>query len=157
VSGTAIVPYGPEHHGAFGTLNREWLVDYGLLEPVDEQELADPVAAYLTPGGAIFIAVEAGVPIGTCAIVPWDATTHEIAKLSVTAAAQGRGIGGRLVDTCLECARARGARRVVLVSSSRLGRALDLYASRGFTHEPMPPHIQGKYATADVFMALPLG
>ncbi len=47
-----------------------------------------------------------------------------------------------------------GARKMVLVSSSRLGAALRLYETLGFRH--VPPPDQPAYATADVYMELEL-
>jgi GNAT superfamily N-acetyltransferase len=72
----------------------------------------------------------------------------------VTASARGLGIGRRLSEAVLDWARARGARKVVLVSSTRLGEALRLYERLGFEHQPLPP--DPGYASADVYMELEL-
>jgi len=141
-----------EHARAFDALNRAWLVEHGLLEPPDEDQLADPWGEILTGGGQIFIALRDQEVLGTCAVIPHGPGVFELAKLSVTPAARGQGLGRRLVDTCLAYAREREIRRIVLVSSSRLAPALRLYESVGFQHRPLPPDVP--YASADVYMEL---
>ena len=79
---------------------------------------------------------------------------NEMAKLAVDPASQGQGIGRRLVDASLAYARERGARRVVLLSASRLTAALHLYESYGFQHRPVPD--DAPYVTTDVYMELTL-
>lgn len=146
--------FRPEHASAFDALNRAWLTAYELLEPADELHLTDPEGRILATGGQIFVAVEHGVVVGTCAAVAHEPGTFEVAKLAVAADARGRGIGRRLVDACLGYARERGARRAILVSSTRLEAALRLYEQFGFRYAPVPATMP--YATADVYMELEL-
>jgi putative acetyltransferase len=149
-----IETFRPEHEQAFATLNRAWLVQHGLLEPPDENQLANPQGTILAPGGQIFVAVRDEDVLGTCAVIPHGAGVVELAKLTVTPAAQGQGLGRRLVEACLAFAREHDIRRVVLVSSSRLPAALRLYEAMGFRHRPLPADVA--YATADVYMELDL-
>ena len=72
--------------------------------------------------------------------------------LAVSPAAQGLGLGRRLVEACLAYARDHGARRVVLLSSTKLKAALRLYEGLGFRRSPVPAGAM--YVTADVFMSL---
>jgi len=158
--------FQPEHAPAFDALNRAWLVDHGLLEPADEEHLTDPWNSILVPGGQIFVAIRDEEVIGTCAVVPQHLVplprngdtpggrVAEIVKLVVAPAARGQGLGRRLVAACLAHARQHGVRRVVLLSSTRLGSALKLYEAMGFQHRPLPPDIP--YATADVYMEMEL-
>jgi GNAT superfamily N-acetyltransferase len=149
-----IQTFRPEHEQAFATLNRAWLVQHGLLEPPDEDQLANPQGTILAPGGQIFVAVRDEDVLGTCAVIPHGAGVVELAKLTVAPAAQGQGLGRRLVEACLAFAREHDIRRVVLVSSSRLPAALRLYEAMGFRHRPLPADVA--YATADVYMELDL-
>jgi putative acetyltransferase len=139
---------------AFDALNRSWLTAYGLLEAPDERQLADPIGEIVSPGGQIFVARHNGEVVGTCAVLPHDEGVLELAKLSVAPRSQGSGLGRRLVEACLAYARARGARRLVLLSSSKLGAALRLYEGLGFRRASMPP--DAGYETADVYMELDL-
>jgi putative acetyltransferase len=143
-----------EHASAFEALNRAWLVDHGLYEAPDEEQLADPWGAIIARGGQIFVALQDSEVFGSCAIIPHGPGTFELAKLAVAPTARGRGLGRRLVEACLVHARLRDMRRVVLVSSSRLEPALKLYQALGFQRRPLPADVP--YATADVYMELDL-
>ena len=146
--------FSPEDRHAFAALNRAWLSEYGLLEAPDERQLADPHREIIAAGGQIFVARRGGEVVGTCAIVPHEPEVLELAKLVVIPAVQGLGVGRRLVQACLTFARERGARRVMLLSNSRLGSALRLYEGLGFRRAPVPP--DAAYVTADVYMELDL-
>jgi ribosomal protein S18 acetylase RimI-like enzyme len=78
----------------------------------------------------------------------------EVAKMAVTDAHKGRGIGRELMAACIERAHAAGAPRLYLETNSSLAPALGLYRRFGFQNakpaEPSP------YARADVMMELRL-
>ena len=144
--------FRPEHTAAFEALNRAWLVGHGLLEPADEPDLKDPNGTIIGAGGQVYVAEEDGVVIGTCGIAPHGPGEFEVRKLAVVESARGRGIGSQLVEACIDFARRRGARRITLISNSRLVPALRLYERAGFRHEPLPA--DNPYATGDVHMVL---
>ena len=149
-----IVPFRPEHADAFYALNRAWLDEHGLYEPADEAQLVNPQSEILDAGGAILVALQDGEVVGTAAVIPHGPGEMELAKVTVARAARGAGLGRRLTDACVAEARARDARRLVLVSSSKLGTALRLYESMGFVHKPLPSVLP--YESADVYMELEL-
>ena len=68
--------------------------------------------------------------------------------------AQSRGSGRRLSLLALDYARNHGARKAILVTSSKLVAAIRLYESMGFRHATMP--VNPVYATADIYMELEL-
>jgi putative acetyltransferase len=146
--------YRPEDHQGFAALNCAWLTQYGLLEAPDERQLMDPLGQIVAPGGRIFVARRNSEVVGTCAVLPHEEGVLELLKLAVAPAAQGLGLGRRLVEACVEYARERGARRLVLLSNSKLGAALRLYEGLGFRRAPMPADTL--YVTADVYMELDL-
>ena len=151
---TRIVPYRPEHRAAFAALNRAWIERYFVMEPEDRRLLDDPEGSILAPGGAIFCAVEDdGAVVGTAGLLPAGPGVFELVKMAVAPAAQGRGLGRRLLLHALDAAGALGARRVFLLSSSVLTPALHLYRSAGFVDEPVDVH---EYARGDVQMGLAL-
>lgn len=151
--------YRAEHTARFRELNMEWLVKYHLLEPIDEAQLADPVAHFIAPGGQIYVALDdAGAVVGTCAVVRHgDDGECYVAKLAVAAEARGQGIARRLVEHCLAWAREGRFRRVTLVSNHQLAPAVALYRSLGFVDAPVPAEFAAEYATADIYMILDLG
>jgi GNAT superfamily N-acetyltransferase len=143
-----------EHAQRFTELNREWLEGYDLMELAEEEQLADPQKYFLDQGGQIFVALHNGQVIGTCAVRPHGIEEFELAKLTVAPAFRGQGIARLLVERCIAYAREEGARRVMLVSNSRLQPALQLYESVGFRYCPVPE--AKKYEVADVSMVLSL-
>lgn len=147
-----IVAYADEYADAFARLNREWLEQYSLLEAGDLKHLEHPRESILATGGDIFIALIGGVVVGTCAAVVHNPETVELAKLSVDGTMRRRGIGLQLTQTVIEWARRRGARRVILVSSTKLEGALRLYEGLGFEYGQVPADTG--YETADIFMEL---
>ena len=149
-----IIPFEDRYRQDFTTLNREWLESFGLLEDADEKHLNSPRESIIERGGQIFLAVEDGAVVGTCAAIYGDGPTVEIAKLVTAPWARRRGIGRLLAQTVIDYARGIGAKKVVLVSNTKLKSALGLYASMGFGHRPLPAHPE--YASADVYMELEL-
>ena len=92
--------------------------------------------------------------LGTCAAIRHSSKFIEIAKLAVAPSAQRRGIGRMLTKAVIEYSRDVGARKVLLVSNTKLKSALRLYESMGFVHAPLPEKLD--YASADVYMKLVL-
>ncbi|MEO8670726.1 MAG: GNAT family N-acetyltransferase [Tahibacter sp.] len=149
-----IVPFRDEHAPAFAQLNRAWLDSAGLYEAADGVHLYTPRESILDRGGNILIAVRDGTVVGTCALVPCPDGSVELAKLAVSPAARGEGLGRVLAKSVIDLARAGGADRIVLSSNSKLTAALALYESLGFQYASPPADL--KYQTVDVFMVLDL-
>ena len=147
-----IVTYRPEFAKDFALLNYEWLEKYFTVEPLDEEYLSDPEGHIMQLGGEIFFALDGNRVIGTCAAIPRDDGTMELAKLAVTPDAQGRGLGRALSVAVIEFARSRQPKNLYLVSSTRLAPALRLYETLGFRHLPFP--WPPPYTDADVYMEL---
>ena len=78
----------------------------------------------------------------------------EVAKMAVTDAAQGLGIGRRLLQATIETARESGAARLFLETNSVLAPAIRLYESVGFRHVPAERRKVSPYARSDVQMEL---
>jgi GNAT superfamily N-acetyltransferase len=150
----SIVTWRPELRADFERLNREWIERYFEVEAGDLEVFGDPEAAIVAPGGQIFFVIEEGEVRGTCAVIRRDAETCELAKMAVAPAARGRGHGDRLVRAAIDFARGAGARRLLLVSNTRLGAALTLYRKHGFRDVPLDP--SNGYSRADAQLELPL-
>ena len=146
-----LVEWHPKWAGDFRRLNEEWITRYFELEADDRRTLEDPEREVIRPGGAIVLAVAEGEAVGTGALVAEGNGVYELAKMAVTPKWQGRGIGRLVAERLLRIAKARGARKVELVSQSGLAPALKLYESLGFRHVPVG---QVSYARADVRMEL---
>ena len=150
MSDLQIVPFRSEHAVAWARLNEAWLAEGGFtVEAKDRKVIDDPQGTILDPGGRIFIAERDGEAIGCCALMAMDDGGFEVAKMTVSPAARGLGLGRRLLEACETAARAAGAPRLYLETNSTLKPAGALY--RGFGFVDLPPR-PSPYARADVWM-----
>ncbi len=115
----------------FRKLNEEWITRYFRIEPKDVEALADPRSGILADGGRILLAIADGQCVGCCALIRLSADEFEVAKMAVTPAWQGSGIGRKLLQATIDTARAAGAHRLYLETNRRLETAIRLYRSVG--------------------------
>jgi DNA-binding MarR family transcriptional regulator/N-acetylglutamate synthase-like GNAT family acetyltransferase len=149
-----MVDYTPAYQAAFRRLNEEWITRYFRMEEGDYKALDHPKEYILDKGGHIFMALYKGEPVGACALIHMEDGGFELAKMAVSPAAQGLGIGYLLGRACIDKARTLGARRVYLESNTRLKPAISLYHKLGFRKVAGPP---SPYERADIQMELVLG
>lgn len=150
MQGIRIVPYRPDHAAAWVTLNAFWILDGGYaLEPKDRLVLDDPEGAILSKGGVIFIAERDGEAVGCCSVMAMPGGGYEVGKMAVAAAAQGLGLGQRLLEACERHARAAGAPHLYLETNSAQTHAIALYRRFGFADLPPRPT---PYARCNVWM-----
>jgi putative acetyltransferase len=150
----SIAPFEPGDGPAFAALNRAWLIGFDLIEPADERQLDDPQTHVFDHGGEIFMARLDGQTVGCCAAIPHGDGIIEVAKLAVDPAAQGHGIGRKLVHAVLRFGQARQCATAMLTSSTKLTAALRLYESLGFAYRAVPRDVP--YTSVDVYMELDL-
>ncbi len=136
---TDIVDYSAEHGEVFRDLNLEWIERYFEVEDSDRESLDDPQHHILDPGGAIVMACHHGNVVGTCALIKMDDERYELAKMAVSEAARGKGIGWLLGRAIIERARDLGATTVYLESNTMLTPAIALYRKLGFKRVTGPP------------------
>ena len=145
--------FQPGDEKPFKELNEAWISRDFVLEPGDHEVLDDPRGKILAKGGEICIAELDGVVSGCCALIPIKTGEFELAKMTVSAAARGHGIGRRLLAFAIELARALHAHRLYLESNTRAAAAIHLYEELGFRHMTAPGHAS-KYERANVFMEM---
>ena len=152
----SIREFRPGDEIAFRTLNEEWIERYFQIEPAEAVILANPQGTILDPGGKIFFAVVEQRCVGCCALRRMNDDEFEVAKMAVTPAYQGAGIGRKLLHAVIEAGRALGARRLYLETNHRLTPAIRLYESFGFRHLSPDEITPSPYQRADVYMELRL-
>lgn len=128
-----IADFAAGYAGDFKRLNVEWITQHWELEDADRRVLDHPEEHIIRNGGAIFIALYDGNPVGTAALLAKDQATFELAKMAVSPTVQGKGFGYIIADHALEHARKMGAQRVYLESNTILTPAISLYRKLGFT------------------------
>jgi GNAT superfamily N-acetyltransferase len=131
-----VVDFRPEYGPAFAELNYQWIERFFKVEEEDVKALEDPIGYAIDPGGNIYFILVDDQVVGTAAIVPKTDDCYELAKMAVRPDYQGQGLSHRLMDACLEFARAKGAREVMLLTNSVLTPAVRLYESAGFKARP---------------------
>jgi GNAT superfamily N-acetyltransferase len=89
---------------------------------------------------AAWIAEVGGCRAGCVFCVAADEQTAQLRILLVDPAARGHGLGHRLVDQCLDFARAAGYKRMKLWTNQPLAAARQIYLSRGFRLVEEEPH-----------------
>lgn len=146
-----IIDYEDSYHEKYKELAYEWLHRYNLWEPLDDVILNDPHGIILDKGGYIFLAQAAGTVIGTVSLIPYDNECMEIAKLAVTEKAQGCHAGSMLMEQCVETARKRGIKKLILFTNHNLSAAQSLYRKFGFQ---LVDEVNIKYSEADLKMEL---
>jgi ribosomal protein S18 acetylase RimI-like enzyme len=147
-----IVEFEPRHAEAFRTLNEAWISRYFVLETKDREVLNDPEGKIIARGGRIFMALKDGAPVGCVALMKMGDGGYEVAKMTVSEALRGSGLGRRLMQRCIDAGAELGATRLYLETNSGLGPALGLYRAMGF--RDLAP-METPYARADVFMERP--
>ena len=134
-----IVEFETRHRGAFLDLNLSWIEEYFDVEEPDRQQLLDPEATILRPGGAILVAESGNAVVGVCALLLQAPGHYEVAKMATRKDLRGAGIGRQLLAAVLSKARSLHARKLSLVSHTGLTPALDLYRSVGFLAHSLLP------------------
>lgn len=110
-----ILPFEPRHAQAWRTLNTAWISSHFTLEAKDIAVLEDPVGQILDKGGHILMAeTPAGEAVGCVALIALSDGGFEVAKMTVSEAARGTGLGRSLMQACIDRAQALGAPRLYL-------------------------------------------
>jgi DNA-binding MarR family transcriptional regulator len=140
----------------FQRLNEEWISEFFEMEEEDRKTLNDPERAIIEPGGEILFARDkmSHEVLGTCALLRRDDAVCELAKMAVSTAARGKGIGRLIGEEAVKTAREMGFMKLYLESNSILSPALGLYRELGFVQMDFPYH--SDYSRANVYMELML-
>ena len=162
--------FKPELAPYFAALNYQWIEEYFDIEAEDRKALDDPYGYALAAGGEILFLCDADQVVGTAAMVPKFGDDEqqyslsvesgvqaaievfELAKMAVAASLRGQGLGRIIIDGCIQFARSRGAKRIVLTSNDILKPAMALYEGAGFKH--YRDRSDARYARGNVFMQL---
>jgi ribosomal protein S18 acetylase RimI-like enzyme len=139
----AVQPARPDEFDRIAELTVSVYVDGGLASDGYTAELAD-VAGRSTRAQLLVVRDEDDRVVGSVALVLsgdfGEVTTSDeeaaFRMLVVDPAARGRGIGERLVATCLDLARAAGKRRMALSTGPEMTAAHRLYERLGFRRLP---------------------
>lgn len=148
-----IIAYDPQFKSDFIRLNKAWLEEYFFVEPHDIAVFENIEEVILKPGGEIFFCLVNDEIAGTVAMQKVNDTVFEMAKLAVDKSFQGKKLSHYLMEACIAFAKAKKAEKIMLMSSTKLDTALNLYRKYNFTEVPLE---ETDYHRADIQMELHL-
>ena len=123
----SIESFKQEYISAFYSLNKEWIEESWELEESDINDLSTPKEYIIDKGGEVFFAIKDNKVIATSAMVYIDDSTFELAKMTVAKEFRGLGIANQLMDRCIDFAKGKNAKYIVLITNSALVIARNLY------------------------------
>ncbi|WP_415397008.1 GNAT family N-acetyltransferase [Sulfurimonas sp. CS5] len=115
----------------FIRLNEEWIQKYFEIEQIDK-DLAKNPYLIVEKGGYIFSIIDNKNVIGVCALMNNGNGIYELVRMAVFSQYQGKGYGSLLIETCLKKLKSINAKKVCLVSNTKLETAIGLYKKFGF-------------------------
>jgi ribosomal protein S18 acetylase RimI-like enzyme len=136
-----IKDYSEEWSDFFSFSNLAWIKKYFIVEPEDEEILFNPKKYVIDNGGFIFFAFIDNEIAGTVALIKCpeyeEEEVYELSKMAVSEKHQGKKVGNRLIQHCLEKARELKADKVILHTNKILEAAIHLYEKFGFKQVPL--------------------
>nr|WP_299367295.1 GNAT family N-acetyltransferase [Winogradskyella sp.] len=125
--------YKTEYKQAFYDLNIEWLKTFFYVEPFDEDVLSKPEMYIINKGGFIFFALKNEHVVGTVALMPTEEQgVLELTKMAVLPHQRGQKIGQQLLQHCIDFAKVKELKALMLYSNTKLENAIYLYRKYGF-------------------------
>jgi len=146
-----IITFQPQYKNLFVSLNKAWLEEYFFVENHDLEVFENIEDIILKPGGEIFFCLVNNEVAGTVAMQKVNDKVYEMAKLAIDKKFQGQKLSNLLVDACIDFAKKKQAEKIMLVSSTKLTPALNLYRKYNFTETPLD---ETDYHRADIQMEL---
>lgn len=130
-----IIEYQEEYKEDFIQFNTDWIKDnFGYLEKEDIDTF-NHIEESLEKGAMIYFALEEGKALATCMAKPLgDDGTWEICKLGSNKNLPHKGAGSAVFEAAMSWAVSRGAKKLFILSNSKLKAALHIYEKYGF-HE----------------------
>lgn len=145
-----IVEFDKKYADDFGRLNYEWIAASYSIEKHDREVLDHPLDVIINPGGQIFFTLVDGVAAGTVALIPMGENDLELAKMAVSPAYRGLGLGDKLMQACVDWGRKKKKDSLILESNTKQIAAINLYRKFGFVEIPQDPNTE--YARSNIRM-----
>lgn len=130
-------PVRPSDDAALGAIIRNGMAEFGICGegPAADPEVESISSAFAVPRAAYFVVVSKSRVLGGGGIGPIEGVPDdvcELRKMYLAPEARGLGAGRRLLDLCLDAARAFDYRRCHLATLGRMEAARRLYDRAGF-------------------------
>jgi putative acetyltransferase len=125
---------------------------------IHDPEVDDMFKAYNSGQAAYFVCEEEGKILGGGGVAPLaggDNDTCELKKMYFLPAGRGRGLGQKLLTSCIDAAREMGYKNCYIETFNTMRDAMKLYEKNGFKKIPGPMGSTGHFA-CDTFYVLRL-
>ena len=132
-----IISYEEAYAKAFYQLNIEWLETFFYVEDFDREVLSNPNKYIIDKGGYIFFLIENTKVIGTVALMKKKEKVYELTKMAVIPEKRGNKKGQYLMDYCIDFAKIKKLKKLVLYSNTLLKNAIHIYIKKGFKEIPV--------------------
>ncbi|BDU73975.1 GNAT family N-acetyltransferase [Mesoterricola silvestris] len=135
---SVIRPICAADEGAVAAIIRAVMPEFGAGGPgfaIHDPEVDHMASAYAGPRAAYFVLEVEGKVAGGAGVAPLEDGPEgvcELRKMYFLPAARGRGLGERMIRTCLARARELGFRACYLETLTGMDAAMRLYARVGF-------------------------
>lgn len=127
-----IIKYDSKYKKDFIQFNKDWIIDnFGFLENEDI-ETFEKIDEELTNGAMIYFAVAEETALACCMTKPMENGTWEICKLASNNSRPHKGCGSAVFEAAVKWAINHGAKRLFILSNSRLKAAIHIYKKFGF-------------------------
>lgn len=128
-----LIEYQPKYKEAFIQFNTDWIMDnFGSLEEEDLYTFRH-IEESLDNGGMIYFAIENGNVLAACMTKPLgDGSTWELCKLGSNKHLPHKGAGSMVFEAVMNWAIEHGAKKLFILSNSKLKPALHIYEKYGF-------------------------
>lgn len=143
-----VIPYKEEYKKDFIQFNTDWILDnFGYLEKED-LDTFHHIEESLKNGAMIYFAIENGNVLATCMAKPLrDDGTWELCKLGSNKHLPHKGAGSAVFEAAMHWAAMHGAKRLFILSNSKLKAALHIYGKYGFHEIKLKDY---EYARGDI-------
>jgi putative acetyltransferase len=148
----------PSDNPQLASIIRNALAEFGANKPgtVFYDETTDHLYELFQkkPGSIYYVAEQQGEILGGAGIYPSDGlpeSTCELVKMYLKPATRGLGLGRKLIEECLEFAKALGYVQVYIETMPELRKALSVYEKFGFEYLNGPLGNTGHFG-CDVWM-----
>ena len=131
-----VVPFRDEYAEGVIRVVKAVFDEYGFTWEADGycSDLYDPRQYYISPGGMFWVVLD-GVDVIGCVAVKLHAEQSELHRMYLLQSYRGRGLGRRLLETCLDYARQHHCASMRAWSDVKLPDAHRLYLKHGFVRD----------------------
>lgn len=122
-----LIEYDPKYKEDFIQFNKDWIVDnFGFLENEDIKTFEE-MDEVLANGAMIYFAIEDNTALACCMAKPMENGNWEICKLASNKNRPHKGCGSAVFEAAFQWAIDHGAKRLFILSNSRLKAAIHIY------------------------------